>query len=69
MIESLQGKKSYILASLIGVTVALYTLGWVPEGTANLILSILLPAMGVTIKIGQNRIEDKIDSVIRAGLS
>lgn len=60
MLKFLQGKKTYLLAALAAVVILGYQAGYITEDTANMLMALLLPGMAVTLKAGQNRIEEKL---------
>lgn len=60
LVEQLQGKKTYIMAGLIGiVTVAKY-LQWIDDETANTLLGLLGAGTVATVAAKVNRVEDKL---------
>lgn len=60
MIEFLKGKKTYILAIGAALTVLAYQLNYIDVTTANTILAYMLPAGLITLKAGQNRVEQAV---------
>jgi hypothetical protein len=60
MVKFLQGKKTYILAILTTALIFAFQAGYVSEDVANMLIALLLPGMAVTLKAGQNRIEEKL---------
>jgi uncharacterized membrane protein len=53
MWEFLQGKKTYIVAILIGVLSAVYSLGWIDQQAYQTLLGLLTGGGLATLKNGQ----------------
>ena len=63
MTEIVQGWKTIVLLVLIAGLLAVHQLGWVPTEIAGPIMAILAPMAGVTAKLGQRRVEEKLDAI------
>lgn len=60
-LDVIPGYKTYVVAAAAALLVAARIIGYIDEPTFNALLTCLGIGGAITIKIGQNRIERKID--------